>query len=692
MDNIRIEETDGPEEGRRYDMKCRYCKAELEEGELFCSNCGQKVDIVQEETISEEAGVFCPKCGKNFTNGEIFCDNCGTNLTDDHGLEMKDKNIADGKKKGIGHKSKKCTMVIVAIFMAGILGVAIFKITFGISIRETQKDKVLYVKNQNLYMTDVHDLKTQERVCVIPTIENWYNWAPKPWMKGYRLWYRGNKNMISQSFLTEDQKSIFFVKNYNIEKDTFDLYKTKTLKLEDEELQDKGVSFYKVLGNKVLYVKNEVIYYSEGEEKRKFGRGIYDFKVDDGGKSILWTEEKGAGENATYNLYWQDLNQKSEKIKLYSGLNNGEIGEQGDYNKYIYPNKDLSTIILYDKDTVYRITNRGERKELCLADELYEVNADEETFYYRICRKDGKLWELRDFIYDDTNEMTEEDWKQLEIESPSFLGNSLYFYCSGNSRDVSLAFNSWTQSLDGMLIFYEINCDKKISWSEYKKIDKANKRYWGNLVDDKKLAIDGDVVLNLECQGDGSLLLKAGANRILLFSYKLDDYGFSVNRDDKVYIIHTDKEQRGQIEECDLEFDNAIILFSDENGLYYTNDRNKGYGDLYCQNKLLVSGVYEAKYLAPDKILCCTDHDEENGCTYEIFDGEKTKRIGEGVKAIQYMEDGTALMLADYDSDSGTGSLIYYDGKRSVTVEDEVSSFVKRDRRSILIHGWEEDD
>lgn len=384
LDNTRIKEIDDPEEGRRYDMKCRYCNAELEEGELFCSNCGQKADIVQGETISEEAGIFCPKCGKKFTNGEMFCDNCGTNLTDDHISGPEDITIDRGKKNRNIHGNKWYVGAIVIAFIVGILGIGIFKIVPGVLSEVTSKDKVLYVKDQNLYMTDIHNLKKKEKICFVQDIESWYDWGQNPWLK--EELYQGDGDLISQRFLTKDQRDIYFIKNYDLAEDTFDLYKTETTKLGDEELIDKEVLFFEILENEVLYIKNSVIYYGDGDERKKFGKGVYDFKIDTEGGSILWTEERRTGEDITYNLYWQDLNQKNEKAKLYSGLESGRIGTAGD----IYPNKDLSIIILENKGTVYRLTNRGEKEELCLGDYIYGVNADEGTFYYRIYGKGKK--------------------------------------------------------------------------------------------------------------------------------------------------------------------------------------------------------------------------------------------------------------------------------------------------------------
>jgi hypothetical protein len=65
---------------------------------------------------------------------------------------------------------------------------------------------------------------------------------------------------------------------------------------------------------------------------------------------------------------------------------------------------------------------------------------------------------------------------------------------------------------------------------------------------------------------------------------------------------------------------------------------NNGYGDFYYLDKLLVSDIHNA-YIGYDKILCCTDHDENNGCTYELYDGDGIQKIGESVKALQYMEN-----------------------------------------------------
>ena len=55
-------------------MKCSKCGADLQEGALFCRECGTKV----EKQMSKN---FCRECGSELTEGVKFCPNCGANVT-----------------------------------------------------------------------------------------------------------------------------------------------------------------------------------------------------------------------------------------------------------------------------------------------------------------------------------------------------------------------------------------------------------------------------------------------------------------------------------------------------------------------------------------------------------------------------------------------------------------------------------
>lgn len=68
-------------------MRCRKCGAVLEEDQLFCVNCGAKVEN-EEEPVQvsspveqfEEEQLICPNCGKVVEEGIRFCTACGTKL------------------------------------------------------------------------------------------------------------------------------------------------------------------------------------------------------------------------------------------------------------------------------------------------------------------------------------------------------------------------------------------------------------------------------------------------------------------------------------------------------------------------------------------------------------------------------------------------------------------------------------
>ena len=55
-------------------MVCPKCGSTLEEGAVFCGNCGTRIDAPQPE-VSNPAGdvIFCPNCGKRLSTDDVFC-------------------------------------------------------------------------------------------------------------------------------------------------------------------------------------------------------------------------------------------------------------------------------------------------------------------------------------------------------------------------------------------------------------------------------------------------------------------------------------------------------------------------------------------------------------------------------------------------------------------------------------------
>ena len=68
-------------------MKCSNCGAFVPEGNLFCTRCGAKAEIVQQprrqapERVPYPGGNLCPSCGASMPEGYAFCTKCGSAMT-----------------------------------------------------------------------------------------------------------------------------------------------------------------------------------------------------------------------------------------------------------------------------------------------------------------------------------------------------------------------------------------------------------------------------------------------------------------------------------------------------------------------------------------------------------------------------------------------------------------------------------
>lgn len=53
-------------------MKCNHCGAEIKENSVFCSECGNKIDVPKQK--------FCQKCGHVLSSDSKFCPECGASI------------------------------------------------------------------------------------------------------------------------------------------------------------------------------------------------------------------------------------------------------------------------------------------------------------------------------------------------------------------------------------------------------------------------------------------------------------------------------------------------------------------------------------------------------------------------------------------------------------------------------------
>ncbi|MBR6040100.1 MAG: sigma-70 family RNA polymerase sigma factor [Clostridia bacterium] len=89
-------------------MKCKYCGAELNEGELFCYRCGKQAE-------PEPAARFCIQCGAELEADAAFCWRCGASVDVEAGQESDSASAAgqDGAEAD-DRKAKTEALVVSA--------------------------------------------------------------------------------------------------------------------------------------------------------------------------------------------------------------------------------------------------------------------------------------------------------------------------------------------------------------------------------------------------------------------------------------------------------------------------------------------------------------------------------------------------------------------------------------------------
>ena len=73
----RSEEKQSEQEGFAM-ATCKNCGAQIDNGAMFCSECGTKVEQPAQMGLADGGKIFCQNCGNEMKNDARFCAKCGT--------------------------------------------------------------------------------------------------------------------------------------------------------------------------------------------------------------------------------------------------------------------------------------------------------------------------------------------------------------------------------------------------------------------------------------------------------------------------------------------------------------------------------------------------------------------------------------------------------------------------------------
>ncbi len=637
-------------------MNCHKCGSPLEDGAVFCGNCGAKVEAGPAQPDSRQAGtqetVFCPNCGKRLAAGDVFCDACGCSLM---GKSLADPGSEAGSGKLNWLKRNPKLKIIIPAAVAGAVVVAggAFAVTrlLGSGSSGDVPNHLVYFKDDSMMMINLKKKKAEP-------IELTDSYTKDQNFGGIRY----------ASYLSKDGKYVAYIEDYD--EGDYDLFLAKVSKPKDGIKIDSKVSRYTLLDNhNVIYKKKDTLYLYNGKESVKLAKDVNSYYLDESQKNICWSEsDKG---DVTY--YYQDIAQKNKAVKLDSNPDD------------FYVSKNLDKFYSLKEDSLYMLDQTGKKEKVAknVAD-ILASNRDQGMFYYT--KVETKEIPYIDLVYDDTSEMTEYNKERLSEDTFELAATELYFFDGKTEQLVTDRFGSRQATIlsdKGQYCLYRESPDMEsiqVPWS------KMRESSWQSCVqeaikEEQKLVL----VSGAQKAGEFEDIICRDSQFHLdskkLYLYTVDEEG----EDGVIWVTSLSGNESGKLEEYD-DAEDARLLFANDQGLYYLKDYEEDGGDLYFNGEEICSDVAFSRSVGDGNLaMIASDYDsKDSSYALSIWNGKKETKVGEDVNYSDCAEDGTVVLLADYSFNRQEGDLMYFDGKELRMLDDEVSGFTARRDSTVI--------
>lgn len=633
-------------------MNCHKCGSPLEDGAVFCGNCGAKVETDPAQPIGGQTGeqetVFCPNCGKRLSAGDVFCDECGCSLMS--GTPAGDSFMEDTGKKSLFQKNPKLKIIIPAAVIGAVVvaGGAFAAVSLlGSGSSKAAPSHLVYFKDDSMMMINLKKKKAEP-------VE-----LTDSYTKGEITVY----GITGSTYLSKDGKYVTYVEDHD--GSDYDLFLAKVSKPQDAVKVDSKVSRYTLLDNhNVIYRKKDTLYLYNGKESVKLAKDVTNYYLDESQKNICWAEsDKG---EVTY--YYQDIAQKNKAVKLDSDPEN------------FYVSKNLDKFYSLKEGSLYMLDQTGKKDKIAKdIAEILSSNRDLGMFYYT--KTETKEIPYMDLVYDDTGSMTEYNRERLSGDTFEWTTTELYFFDGKTEQLVTDRFSgrmASTISEKGQYFLYQEGPELEgvqVPWSVMRE------NSWYSSVQE---------AMNEEQK----LVLVSGTQKISEFEdiicrdteFHLDSkklYLYTVDEDGEdgvIWVTALSGNGSGELKEYDNDAEDAQLMFATDQGLYYLKDYDGDGGDLYFNGEEIASDVAAAREVDDSKLTgIISDYDSgDSSYALSLWNGKKETKVGEDVNYSECAEDGTAVLLSDYSSNRKEGDLMYFDGKELRMLDDEVSGFSLR--------------
>lgn len=693
------------EEGVNDMIYCPFCGAANPGDSVFCEECGKNMSGV--ESVVPEVPViprvpevhddtrFCPFCGSKNKYDSVFCESCGKNMN----------------KRPNPVKPIIIKMVAALIAVAAIVAAFLVIKPIIISHRGGQT-KFIYAEDGSLYMIDAKKPKKSTE------LEGDY--------------YSSLQYALDKSSVTPDGKYLCYPSKSNNEQYPYNLYMQKVKSKEEAVKIASNVRDFQLLDNgKVVYVdQNDTLYITDYKENKKKLSEVSYWEVTENQKYLIWEGAYNKNTVEYEGLYYIDTALKHEKEKITSALSGIFYMTPNAERIVFFEGDDLFSVDNFGKkekiakdikgepylesngDVYYAKAIEGRSVYEMIDDDLTDkgsVSYPNQTDYEREVQQTSEWWgsytstevdwDAYNAAMDEYNAYQKADSVRKYLKDSSKTGDFYYQLCMySKGKEKVLEPDALSQTLPHFT--YSTLLHKRLpSIAYYRKAEKpiatlsdlcsSIVEQGSSSSDVSEYQIENALFKYISEECDYMYCGKNGAvpinkELVMVFSDESgkNGYGF-IWEDNKqaLYSFALSGEKAGKCvlyaeDICGYSDSDMDSVWIDHDDIYYKAGADDSY-NLYKNRKVIAEDIdYSGSLLLEDGVLYYTSdlNSEEQTCTLYKYDNGKNIALADDVYDYHPFDSDTVAILADYSDDRGKGTLKIYNGKKMVSVSDDVQA------------------